>query len=354
MSAAFEGLGRFSDQGTDLAEAFGATVPGGDSFDRDFMRIPKKGRNEPDDQGQFGIAVQTFLPVLNATKLALHFVNYHSRLPLVNGFTADPGTVSSTDDAAVAATEALLGVSRPDAETIAISRLANGTRVGVTYPENIRMLGMSFSTAANRTGTLLAGEIAHHFGWPIQTPREALILASLSPVQYTGESADLLRDASRALYGRVLGADEVAKGWQRTDKTQAALTVGQLFGPRLGASQTLLSFDVGWVHISGLPDTNPFDDDSWGYRLAAGMTYDGVLGGLTLRPRVLFTHDVNGTMPGPGTAFVEGRKSVTVSLGFQLTQRWTAEVGYVNTFGGGRENLLRDRDFMRFNLFFYY
>jgi hypothetical protein len=354
MGDAFEGLGQFSDRGTDLAEAFGATLPGGDSFDPDFMRLPQAGRDQPCDQGQFGVAVQAFLPVLNATKLALHFVNYHSRLPLVNGFTAEPALVAATDDAAVAATEALLGVSRADAETITISRLGNGTRVGVSYPENIRMLGLSFSTATIRTGTLFAGEVSHHFGWPIQTPREALILASLSPVQYTGESADLLRDTSRALYGRALGADEVAKGWERSGKTQASLTLGQLLGPRLGTSQTLLNFDVGLVHISDLPDTNPFDETSWGYRLSAAMTYDGVLGGLTLRPRVLFTHDVNGTTPGPGVAFVEGRKTLSVILGFQLTQRWTAEVGYVGSFGGGPTNLTKDRDFVRFNLFFYY
>ncbi len=354
MADAFEGLGLFSDQGTDLEEAFGASVPGGDSFDPDFMRIPSAGRNTPDDQGQFGFAVQAFLPVLNATKLALHFVNYHSRLPLLNGFTADAGVVATTDDADVAATEAALGVSREAAETITISRLANGTRVGVRYPENIRMVGLSFSTATVRTGTLFSGEIAHHFGWPVQKPREALILASLSPVQYTGASAELLRDASRALFGRVLGAEEFARGWNRTGKTQLELTVAQLSGPRLGFSRAVIAFDVGYVHVSDLPDSSPWDENSWGYRLSAGVTYDGIFGGLTVRPRVAFTHDVHGVTPFPGGAFVEDRKSLTVSLGFQFTQRWTSQVAYARNMSGGRWNFREDRDFLRFNLFFYY
>ncbi|MDJ0848341.1 MAG: DUF1302 domain-containing protein [Myxococcota bacterium] len=351
---AFEGLGLFSDQGTDLGEAFGATVPGGDSFDRDFMRIPKVGRNEPPDQGQFGFTVQGFFQELNGTKLALHFVNYHSRLPLVNGFTADASVAATTTDADVTATEAALGVSRADAETITISRLANGSRVGVSYPQNIRMLGLSFSTATIRTGTLFSGEVAHHFGWPIQRPREPLILATLSPVQYTGASAELLREASRELYGRVLRPDEFARGFTRTGKTQVTLAIAQLFGPRFGASQSVLSVDFGYVHVADLPGSNPFDQHSWGYRVLASLTYDSVFGGLSVRPRVLFSHDPHGTTPRPGGAFIEDRKTVVAGLGFQFTQSWTADVAYIGRFGGGQDNLLSDRDVVRFNLIFYY
>ena len=354
LNAAFEGFGRFSDQGTDLDAAFSPTNrPLG--FDPDFMKIFSGGRDEPDSQGQFGAAVQAFVPALNASKLALYFANYHSRLPLVNGFTADPVRVAATSDPAVDARAVGFGISRSDAELLAVSELANGSRYGVVYPENIQMLGIGFNTATVTTGTLIAGELSHHWGWPVQVPREEVLLASLSPVQFTGPLAEVYRSTSLGIFG----PDQKVKGWFDTQKTQLALNLTQLLGPRLGASQSLLSFDIGWVHVDGLPASSPFDADSWGYRLVGSLTYDGVLGGLTLRPLLAWTQDVDGLTPGPGGAFVEDRKTLSAALEVQYTQRWTASLSYFRDFGGIRVagapvNLLEDRDFVRFNVVFHY
>jgi hypothetical protein len=354
VNAAFDGFGLFSDQGTDLDAAFQPTnQPLG--FDRNFMEIYSSGRDEPDDQGQFGIAAQAFLPVLNASKLALSFVNYHSRLPIVNGFTADPAIVADTSDLAVTVREATYGITRSDAELLTISELANGTRYGVVYPENLKMLGLGFSTATVTTGTLVAGELSHHFNWPLQIPREEVLTASLSPVEFTGPLAQVFKSTSLGTFG----PSQTVKGWFDTDKTQLSLSLAQLLGARLGASQSLLSFDIGWVHMHDLPGSSPFDASSWGYRLVAALTYEGVLGAFTLTPLLRFTHDVDGVTPGPGGAFIEDRKTLTASLDLQYTQRWTASLGYLRDFGGtridgARVNLLEDRDFVRFNVIFHY
>ncbi len=354
VNVAFDGFGQFSDQGTDLDAAFQPTnqpLP----FDPNFMSIYSSGFDEPDAQGQFGLAVQAFLPVLNASKLALSFVNYHSRLPLVNALTADPATVSDTSDQAVAMREATYGISRSDAELLAISTLANGTRYGVVYPENLRMLGLGFSTATIDTGTLIAGEVSHHFNWPLQIPREEVLTASLSPVEFTGPLAQVFKSTSLGTFG----PGQTVKGWYDTGKTQVSLSLVQLLGARLGASQSLLSFDVGWVHMSDLRKASPYDASSWGYRLAAALTYEGIFGGFALTPLLRFTHDVDGVTPGPGGAFIEDRKTLTASLDLQYTQRWTASLSYLRDFGGTRidgvrVNLLEDRDFVRFNLIFHY
>jgi hypothetical protein len=357
-NVAFEGFGAFSDQGTDLDAAFNPTnQPLG--FDPDFMKLLSSGRDEPGDQGQFGLTVQTFLPILNAPKLALHFMNYHSRLPMVNGFTADSMAVESTEEGAVNARAATFGVARSDAELLTISELANETRYGVTYPEDLRMLGFSFNTATISTGTLIAGEVSHHFNWPVQITKEQVILGSLSPVQFNGESADVFRKTSLEAFGRVFGPDEVVKGWFDTGKTQVSLNVTQLFGPRLGASQSLLSFDFGWAHFDEVPNPGPFDKDSWGYRVVATLTYNGVFGGLTLRPRLRWTHDVDGVTPAPGGAFIEDRKTLTAGVDLQYTQRWTASLSYFRDFGGIQiagvpVNPREDRDFVRFNVTFHY
>ena len=350
---AFSGFGQFSDRGTDLDAYFGLT-PGTLGFDRDFMKIPSAGRDKPDSQGQFGFTIQSFIHALNGAKLALHFVNYHSRLPLISGRTADQQAVDETSNAAVDMRAAALAMdagipfdeARTIEETLTIGGLANATRYFATYPENIQMLGTSFSTATPWTGTLISGEIAHHFGWPVQIPREEVLAAALSPIEFTdGFSQTSLGE---------FGANQVVRGYAKSDKTQVSLGVIQLFGPRLRSAQTLAGFDIGWVHFSDLPDDHPADSGSWGYRLTAAMVYEGVLGGLRLQPSLIWTHDVKGTGAGPAVAFVEKRKSITAGVSMEYNHRWTASLSYTSFFDGTPTNLLADRDFMRFNLSFYY
>ncbi|MEA3275948.1 MAG: DUF1302 family protein [Pseudomonadota bacterium] len=43
----------------------------------------------------------------------------------------------------------------------------------------------------------------------------------------------------------------------------------------------------------------------YGYRFSGSLTYQGILGGITLVPRFLFTHDLHGTTPAPVGTFVE-------------------------------------------------
>jgi hypothetical protein len=353
-SPAFAGFGAFSDQGTNLDAAFAPTnQPLG--FDKNFMKIYPGDRDEPDDQGQFGFALQTFLPILNASKFSLYFANYHSRLPMMNGRTADSESVAQTTDAAVDAQALTYGITRSSSELLTVGDLANETRYRVTYPEDIKMLGFGFSTATAATGTLISAEVSHHFNWPLQIPKEEVLAASLSPVEFTSPLASALQNTSLGAFG----ADETVKGWFDVGRTQTSLGVTQLLGPRLGASRSVVAFDIAWVHIDDLPSTSVFDEDSWGYRLTAALTYDGIFGGIALTPLLRWTHDVDGVTPGPGGGFVEERKSITAALDIQYTQRWTASLSYVHDFGGihingASVNLLEDRDFVRFNVIFHY
>jgi hypothetical protein len=316
---AMEGFGEFSDLGTDL-DAFFDLPAGTLGFDRDFMRIRAAGRNEPSSQGQFGFTVQGIVPALNSTKLALHFVNYHSRLPLISGRSAGQQAIDATSDEAVDARAEDLAdetglpfeEARAIEEALTISTFANETRYFASYPEDIRMLGFSFNTATPRTGTLVAGEVSHHFGWPVQLPKEEVLVASLSPIQFT----EIFGQTSLGEFG----ADETVRGFVKVDKTQTSLGIIQLFGPRLGAAQTQLGFDVGWVHLHDLPKSHVTDNDSWGYRIAAGLAYDGVFGGFSVN----------------------------------YIDTWTLDLGYTNFFGGTPLNLLADRDFFRLNLTFHY
>ena len=153
------------------------------------------------------------------------------------------------------------------------------------------------------------------------------------------------------------GANQTVRGYARFDKTQVALGIKQLLGPRLGSSQTIIGVDAGWVHIHDMPDpsdlplqaTIPPDADSYGYRVTGILQYSGVLGGINLQPFITWTHDFKGTTPSGG--FIDGRKSIAVGLITRLINRWSSELSYKCFFGvGPPADLLVDRDFIRFNI----
>jgi hypothetical protein len=212
------------------------------------------------------------------------------------------------------------------------------------------MLGLTFNTATARTGTLLSGEFSYHRDFPFQIDTDAVAVGVLSPVQYTP-----------AFSGGPLGpfgADAVVRGFERLDKTQVALGAAHIFGPRLGATQMILSADAAAVFIHDYPDrqTLPLkaaeepDRTSWGYRLLGQLNYNGLFGGLNLRPRLVFTHDVVGTTPAPQATFLEDRKSATLGVSADYIRAWTLDVSYTNFFGADRSNRLGDRDFLRLRI----
>ena len=92
------------------------------------------------------------------------------------------------------------------------------------------------------------------------------------------------------------------------------------------------------------------DPTSWGYRIVSRLDYNSALGAATLSPRIAFAHDVNGTSPGPGGNFIEGRKAITLGLGINYLNTWTADVSYTQFFGGGSFNQIHDRDFIAMNI----
>jgi hypothetical protein len=375
------GDGMFSDQGTDRDAAF-ELPPGTLGFDPDFLKFLGGGRDRPRSQGQWGLALQALLPRFNATKLGLHFVNYHSRLAVLSGFTANPDAVAMTSSAAVKMRADTLtpiyedtGLDPVEAEqramatasSLTLSGLANNTRYFAEFPEDVQMLGLTFNTATPVTGTLLAGEVSHHFDLPFQILSSVVFEAALSPLLFDPS----LGEGPLGSFG----PNQTVRGFLKRDKTQVALNVTQILGPQLGASQSLIGLDVGWVHVHDMPSRSELPlnapgitngpngspprgrlptADSVGYRVLAQLTYTSVLGGLSVSPRVFFAHDPYGVTPGPFSAFVQDRKVLGAGVGLNLVNAWTVDLSYTSFFGGGRYNLLRDRDAFRLNVTYYY
>ena len=354
------------DQGTDRCIGFGLPPAAYDDqcFDFAFFKSPRSKSENPSDQGQFGFTVQAIVPHWNDTKVALHFANYHEKLGVGSGISASQEVLDQmTEENQAERTAELIpfylreGLDPAEAESKAASTASaeaksvqfNGTRLFWQYPEDIKMFGFSFNTTLEKSGIALSGEIAHH--------RDAPLL--MQPSEILGDVFKMSPDADVA-------PDTTTKSWIRRDRTQTTLGLTQLLGPRLGATQVVLSGEAAWLHIHNFPDDILFfgpgrsgsetkprtafaDQDSWGYRLIGSMSYTNVFGGLTLRPRVIWSHDVHGVSP-LGGAFRERRKAVTVGLSAEYVKTLRFDLAYKTFWGAGQFNLLNDRDYLDFSI----
>ena len=79
--------------------------------------------------------------------------------------------------------------------------------------------------------------------------------------------------------------------------------------------------------------------------MIAIVKYESVLPGISLQPFLVWSHDVNGTAPGPGENFVQGRKTISALLETRYKSSFSFNLGYTWFTGGGSYNLLSDRDY---------
>lgn len=297
--------------------------------------------NRASDSGQYGAALHWFVESLNSTEFGFYFLNYHSRLPLGSGISVANSAVNSAN-------------------------------YFIEYPEDIQLWGASFNS---NIGTwALSGEVSYRPNLPLQFDDVELLFAALTPLNPL-IPAPVLRFKSQL---GEFGPSEYVKGYEEHKSWQAQMTTIKLFGPSnfLRANQIAFVAEAGFNYVSDLPDKefqryngpgtdtgggadyltgdfrNPFtepagfaDDFSWGYRLLVRATYNNAIGPVTVLPRIAWAHDVSGTTPGPGGSFIDGRKTLTIGLGFNYLQKWIFDLAYTDYSGGGRYNRLYDRDF---------
>ncbi|MES2489577.1 MAG: DUF1302 domain-containing protein [Pseudomonadota bacterium] len=316
----------------------------------------------PGSSGQYGAAYHAFLPWLHESDIGLYAMNYHSRLPVYSGIsTALPITPAGTPDPYAAASASYFA----------------------EFPKNIHLYGLSFNTAIP-WGLSLQGEYSLKQGQPIQVDTVELLLAGLgAPSQIAGNQPG------------VTTGNKYLRGYRRKDISQVDFGLTKLFSPSkfFGYDQIIGAFEIAGMRVHGLEDNDELRYDgpatdtpgnaaiansvsasysqlasmlagqpvsltipqqkggyatsnSWGYNFLARFSYENVLDTFTLTPTVRFVHDVKGNSPKPVANYVEGRKQVSLSFGFRFRNEISTEIGYTNYFGGGKENLLADRDFV--------
>jgi hypothetical protein len=345
------GFGAFSDQGVDFRPLGGPLI-------RDFQSVRRTADRAPSKSGQGGFAVKYFAENFNnGTEFGLYFLNYHSRLPLISGrtgtatgianawgtanavqatalalsaglplaaaigagaqagvaasrgnrlgFVGDLSLATATQYATIAARTALAGGNvAGQASNLATHEYARTATYFVEYPEDIRMIGLSFNTQIQRGGVALQGELTYRQDVPLQYDDVELLFAALTPFEaglgllgglpamgpvvplaaFTPPACTTATSTLSACnqLGRYDVNQEV-RGWGLHDTWQAQFTATKSFANVLKAAQVIVVLEAAVSHIPDL------EDKLTGGPNGRGLRYNGpgtsVSGNFELRGR---------------------------------------------------------------------
>jgi len=300
---------------------------------------PRVGDKKAKNGGQYGGVLRLSLPDVNDMELAFYAANYHSRLPLFSTISASSGNV--------------------DAQTV---------QVFGEYPEDIHMYGTSFNMPMPG-GFTLQGEYSYKPNQPIEIDDVEQSLADLGAPSQLDPVA-----------GGTLG-NQYIRGWRRKQISMIDLGTTKILAPNatLGYDDVTIIGEVALIHVHDLEDESTLRYEgpgtflpgsassaallglpiqqtgfatatSWGYKVLARATYHNVLPSLTIKPTLRYDQDIRGVTPAPLYDFVRGSRLLEPSIGFQYRSGITADIGYAYYFGGGQNNLVRDRDYAYMDL----
>ena len=339
------------------------------SRDNDGKRLAK-------DDGQFGIALRYFSELLGNTEFGFYLMNIHNRMPVISGVSNDIDEVAIGQQAAAAwlignavnplnpTVQELVAAQQVGANAGSIA-LLNDTKYFSEYTEDMRLYGVSFST---NIGTwVFSGEVSLKEDTPLQINATQLLAATIYGGTASLESLELhapeLDEDVQAV-----GEGGYIQGYRMFDVAQAQLTGIKTFDQVIGASQLTFVGEVGLVQVQGLkegageirygrppvfdsPDnTDGFvTSESWGYRMRLTADYNDVFSGTNLSPVIAYSHDVEGYAPQPNGSFIEGQKSLEVTVKANYSNTYNASIGYT-IFWGGDYSLIEDRDFAAVSL----
>ena len=374
-----DACGTFFSTSDFAAESCDSVIVAGGVFN---VARDEDGLRKPKDDGQFGLAFRYISEELGDTEFGFYFMNIHSRTPIVNGVyhSLTPAVEAGMNQAVLDSTYGAAGVTQAVVEAdvfangaasahyatyVAALTNAGGFLAGqraagagyfVTYPEDLQIAGLSFAT--NVGSLALSGEVSFHPDTPIQINGPMQIQALVS-----GVSAS----PATEIQNLDLAPGELVEGTREFDVSQVQVTAIKFFDQVAGASRVTLIGEAGYTYISsfdegsdaikfgrsdifGTPGAANSEDDgfvttsSWGYRGRLVADYPDVFMGVNLRPMLAWSHDVEGYAPQPGGNFIEGQKTLGLSVQASYRETYTANMSYTQ-FSGGDFSAISDRDF---------
>lgn len=318
----------------------------------------------PRDMGQFGVALRYFADGIG-TEFGAYAMNIHSRTPFTNSVIGSrsiangpfPGWVNPLTSPALAA--------------------GNGS-YDVSYPEDIRIFGLSFSTTVLSTSVF--GELSYRPNQPVQLSSADLISAFAALPPATGKALGIpLAGQAYAQYA----PGTVVNGYQRLKVTQLSLGAIKNIQHVLGADTLALTGEIGAKYMNNLPSLNEarfnrtdvYGTDlangsvagcaigtasdpkyakfgcskdgyttrfSSGYRLRAQLTYNALLAGINVSPYVAFGQDLKGW--SYDNNFVQGRLLGSVGVKADYLQKYSADLSWSGS--GNTPWVPTDKDFV--------
>lgn len=344
------------------------------------------------DSGQYGLKLGWFAEDLNYTEFGLYYINYHSRRPLISGGMANFTAAAIQRDLTTLGGLAASGTGLSSEQLDELEAFSKGV---IVYPEDIKLLGFSFNTTVGTTA--VSGEISYRQDEPIQIDDTELLFAAMPEQLAKGGVAGQTAGISQLGDYDIEGCDAplggygpgaTGQGYCLVDTVQAQFTLIQSFGPTLGMDNLNAVAEVGYVAIPDMADPdqlrfnapgtprsgatpddipagllgavqNGYDttsqfatDTAWGYRVILAGEVNSVFGSsFNVKPRITFSHDVDGITPDPMFLFHEDKKSLSLSMDIDYQSALSFGVSYNSFFDGvGSINQLEDRDYVSFNV----
>ncbi len=395
--------------GCDIVTLF-ATPPYSDQFNMaNGLFISRQLDREPDDNGQYGIAFRYFAEKLAGSEFGFYYMNYHSRIPYLGGFTQSNTQIPVAAIPAPLITALTPVLGSPPWTFVPGNLLGGNPQYFAEFPEDIELFGISIAT--NFAGFAVSGEVSYRPDYPVQINTTELLQGAVREAPWSTVLPRII----------AVGPGAAASGYDLLPVTQAQVTFIRFFDQVMGASRLSIAAEIGANWVGSLPEQsvqrygrNP--TYGMGYftpiplttlfglppqvvpllpELAGDMACDqpffpsqdflDFVAPTVVLPIVPNTNTANCTTDGyvtdsswgyriragltyndvfaginltpslawsqdvdgysPNSNFNEGAKALTLSLGAEYLNRYTGSLAYT-TFSGGDYNTVEDRDFL--------
>jgi len=337
------------------------------------FRMTTAEKIEPKKSGQFGVSSHYFADAIS-TDFGFYFARYHSHAPIVS-IVKQPSALPSVWSGRL---EQLAKVAPPAVAAAlgSLGRLPAGNIVWDYSGENVKTLGLSAATEVG--GFSLFGEISRTRDIPVQINAIDMLVGTALGIGPQARLAAIARDPS-------VPTGTVIHGYDRKDKTQAQVSFIRQIPQVLAADSLTLLGEIAGQKWSGIGDPNTSTrygrgfaynfgptaalrgtcgpagiqpnasycenegyatSSAWGYRLSAEFLYPNVVGGVNLKPRLFFAHDVHGY--AADNLFIEDRKTRSIGVRADYNNRYYADISYTAYNKNAKYDQFHDRDFMSF------
>ena len=358
-------------------QTYGAAIDGDYDYEQTQVTINRARDEEASNSGQFGLGFRYFADQLGGTEFGFYYTRTHAKLPVVGAAINDINVGGGAGAGGVA-------------------EMIDTAEYRMVYPEDIDMFGVSFSGNTPGIGWFpglaLSGEVAYRPKQPIINEVGDNLLQNM--VQVSGAAglagvAPTLGDLTPHCMREKVGGscldpnDLVEEGkiyyaYDEAETFTTSLVSIMNITPRWGTDGMVWLMELGSESVHNLDRRNAngdrlyynstaaiaeseaevrtpndvydtyLDRFSWGYRTALRVDYNDVMAGVSFKPSLFFSHDVEGNSPIGGN-FMEGRRTATLSANFAYLNNMEFGLARTEFWGAGYSNKMRDRNYWSAN-----